>query len=86
MKNRVRQPCQVRDHVGCLHVLRHSGAIARLQVSGNPKSVQEQLRHKSAQMTLRYLKTIGHDEAMRGEDKCSCLAINKAFDLGGGDE
>jgi integrase len=61
----IRQPCQVRDHVGCLHVLRHSGAIARLQVSGNPKSVQEQLRHKSAQMTLRYLKTIGHDEAMR---------------------
>lgn len=61
----IRQPCQVRDHVGAVHVLRHSGAIARLQVSGNPKSVQEQLRHKSAQMTLRYLKTIGHDEAMR---------------------
>jgi integrase len=46
-------------------VLRHSGAIARLAISGNPRAVQEQLRHKSAQMTLRYLKTIGHDEAMR---------------------
>jgi integrase len=61
----IRQPCQVRDHVGCLHALRHSGAIARLAISGNPRAVQEQLRHRSAQMTLRYLKTVGHDEAMR---------------------
>ena len=61
----IRQPCQARDHVGAVHVLRHSGAIARLAISGNPRAVQEQLRHKSAQMTLRYLKTIGHDEAMR---------------------
>jgi len=63
----IRQPCQVRDHVGAVHVLRHSGAIARLAISGNPRAVQEQLRHKSAQMTLRYLKTIGHDEAMRAQ-------------------
>jgi hypothetical protein len=32
-----------------------------MQASGNPKSVQEQLRHRSVVMTLRYLKTIGHD-------------------------
>lgn len=60
----IRQPCIARDHVGALHVLRHSGAIARMQTS-NPKSVQEQLRHKSSLMTLRYMKTIGHDESMR---------------------
>jgi integrase len=61
----VRRPGRDSDHVGGVHILRHSGAIARLQASGNPKSVQEQLRHKSALMTLRYLKTIGHDEAMK---------------------
>jgi integrase len=61
----IRQPCQARDHVVAVHVLRHSGAIARLAISGNPRAVQGQLRHKSAQITLRYLKTIGHDEAMR---------------------
>ncbi len=61
----IRQPSKVSDHVGAVHVLRHSGAIARLQASGNPKSVQEQLRHKSAAMTLRYMKTITHDESMK---------------------
>lgn len=60
----IRRPGRADEHVGAVHVLRHSGAIARLQVSGNPKSVQEQLRHKSAVMMLRYLKTVGHDEAM----------------------
>jgi len=45
-------------------VLRHSGAIARLKASGNPKSVQHQLRHKSAQMTLRYMKTMSADESL----------------------
>ena len=65
----IRQPCQSRDHVGAVHVLRHSGAIVRLQLSGNPRAVQEQLRHKSALMTLRYLKTISHDEAMATQQK-----------------
>ena len=57
------------DHVGRLHVLRHSGAIERLRLTGNPKAVQEQLRHKSALMTLRYMKTIGHDEAIATQQK-----------------
>ena len=65
----VRRPSIKSDHVGAVHVLRHSGAIARLQASGNPKSVQEQLRHKTALMTLRYLKTLGHDEAMVTQQK-----------------
>jgi integrase len=65
----IRRPGRATDHVGAVHVLRHSGAIARLQASGNPKSVQEQLRHKSAVMTLRYLKTIGHDEAMKTQQQ-----------------
>ena len=50
--------------VGMVHVLRHSGAIERLRVTGNPKAVQDQLRHKSAQMTLRYMKTLSHDASM----------------------
>ena len=46
------------DHVGAVHVLRHSGAIARLEQNGNPKALQDHLRHSSARMTLRYLKTV----------------------------
>jgi integrase/recombinase XerD len=61
----VRQPSKITDRVGAVHVLRHSGALARLAASGNPKSVQEQLRHKSAQMTLRYMKTLSSDESLK---------------------
>ncbi len=35
-------------HVGAVHVLRHSGAIARLEQTGNPKALQDQLRHSDA--------------------------------------
>ena len=52
------------DGVGACHVLRHSGALARLKQTGNPKAVQEQLRHSTAQMTLRYMKTLSHAEAL----------------------
>jgi len=52
-------------HVGACHVLRHSGAIERLRATGNPRAVQEQLRHSTAQMTLRYLKTLTAEEALR---------------------
>jgi integrase/recombinase XerC len=61
----VRQPSKATDRVGAVHVLRHSGALARLAASGNPKSVQNQLRHKSAQMTLRYMKTLSSDESLK---------------------
>jgi integrase/recombinase XerD len=61
----VRQPSKLRDHVGAVHVLRHSGALARLAASGNPKSVQHQLRHKSASMTLRYMKTLQVKESLK---------------------
>lgn len=52
-------------HVGACHVLRHSGAIERLKVTGNPKAVQEQLRHSTALMTMRYLKTLSVEESLR---------------------
>ena len=52
------------DGVGAVHVLRHSGAIERLKLTGNPKAVQEQLRHRSAAMTLRYMKTLSHIESI----------------------
>lgn len=44
--------------VGYCHVLRHSGAIERLKITGNPKALQDQLGHSMAVMTLRYMKTI----------------------------
>ena len=52
------------DGVGTVHILRHSGALERLRQTKNPQSVQEQLRHSSMRMTLRYMRTLAHDEAM----------------------
>jgi integrase len=52
------------DGVGFDHILRHSGAIARLAATGNPKALQDQLRHQSAKMTLRYLKTLSAKESL----------------------
>ena len=56
-------------HVGACHILRHSGALARLRVSGNPRALQVQLRHRSAAMTLRYLKTLTDEEALKLEEQ-----------------
>jgi len=61
----VRRPTRDNDRVGAVHILRHSGAIERLRQTGNPKALQDQLRHKSAQMTLRYLKTVSADESLK---------------------
>ena len=52
------------DQVGACHVLRHSGAIARLAATRNPKAVQDQLRHVDARMTLRYWKTLAVSESL----------------------
>jgi integrase len=52
-------------HVGAVHVLRHSGALARLAETGNPKAVQDQLRHVDAAMTIRYMKTLQAQESLR---------------------
>ena len=53
------------DHVGTVHVLRHSGALERLKITGNPRAVQDQLRHADARMTLRYMKTLSSEESIR---------------------
>jgi integrase len=60
----VRRPSVITDRVGAVHVLRHSGALERLRLTGNPRALQHQLRHKSAAMTLKYLKTQQADESM----------------------
>lgn len=59
------RPSRDVDKVGAVHILRHSGAIERLKQTGNPKAVQDQLRHKSALMTMRYLKTLSTEESLR---------------------
>lgn len=59
------RPSKERDHVGGVHILRHSGAIERLRLTGNPRATQSQLRHKSALMTMRYLKTLSTDESLK---------------------
>ena len=53
------------DGVGSVHVLRHSGALERLKETRNPKALQDHLRHRSAQMTLRYMKTLSHEESVK---------------------
>ncbi len=53
------------EHVGTVHVPRHSGALARLAQTGNPKALQDQLRHVDARMTIRYLKTLSAQESLR---------------------
>jgi len=59
------RPSKKHDHVGAVHILRHSGAIERLRLTGNPRATQNQLRHKSALMTMRYLKTLSADESLK---------------------
>ncbi len=34
------RPSKERDHVGGVHILRHSGAIERLRLTGNPRATQ----------------------------------------------
>lgn len=51
--------------VGTVHVLRHSGTLERLKVTGLPKTVQDQLRHSDARMTLRYMKTLASAESLK---------------------
>ena len=38
-------------------MLRHTGAMARLEVTGNPTVLQDQICHKDAAMILFYLRT-----------------------------
>ena len=64
-KSGIPRPSKERDHVGGVHILRHSGAIERLRLTGNPRATQSQLRHKSALMTMRYLKTLSADESLK---------------------
>ena len=54
--------------VGTVHILRHSGAIERMRLSGNPRSVQDQLGHASPAMTLRYFRTLASEEALRVQE------------------
>ena len=51
--------------VGTVHILRHSGAIERMRISGNPRSIQDQLGHSTPAMTLRYFRTLSQQESLR---------------------
>ncbi|MFZ1914436.1 MAG: site-specific integrase [Dehalococcoidales bacterium] len=67
LKAGLRLPSVDRDRCGCVHILRHSGCLARLALSGSPREVQIQLRHKSASMTLRYQKTLTAIEGLKNQ-------------------
>ena len=54
--------------VGTVHILRHGGAIERMRLSGNPRSVQDQLGHASPAMTMRYWRTLNREEALRVQE------------------
>jgi integrase/recombinase XerD len=51
------------------HLLRHSGAVARLKRTGNPKSLQIHLGHADMKMTMRYLTTMQTVESLAVEGK-----------------
>ena len=53
------------EGVGAVHILRHSGAIERLRQTGNPQSIQDQLRHSTLSMTMRYFKTLTKEESLQ---------------------
>jgi len=53
---------------GHCHVLRHSGALERLRLTRNPRALQEQLRHLTPDMTLRYFKTLTREEALQVQE------------------
>lgn len=55
--------------VGAVHILRHSGAIERMRITGDPKAVQDQLGHTTAGMTLRYMKTLLQEEGIARQEK-----------------
>jgi len=69
LKAGLRLPSVLRDRTGACHILRHSGCLARLAISGSPREVQIQLRHKSASMTLRYQKTLTAIEGLKNQQK-----------------
>lgn len=47
------------------HLFRHSDAIHRLRLTGNPKALQYHLGHSSTLMTMRYLTTLTAEDALR---------------------
>jgi integrase len=51
------------------HLMRHSGAIARLKRTGNLESLKQHLGHSDNKMTLRYLKTMQAIESLEVESK-----------------
>ena len=42
-----------------------AGVIALLAATGNPRVVQDHLRHQSARMTLRYMTTLNAKESLK---------------------
>jgi len=51
------------------HTFRHSAAISRLRITGNPKALQLHLGHSSMGMTMRYLSTLAEEDALRIESE-----------------
>lgn len=55
------------EHTGRVHIMRHSGAIALLERTGNIQMVRGQLRHSQIRQSMNYLKTYARDEAVRAK-------------------
>lgn len=55
------------ERTGRVHILRHSGALAVLERTGNIQLVRGQLRHSQINMSMTYLKTFARDEAVRAK-------------------
>jgi integrase/recombinase XerD len=62
------------EGTGHCHILRHSGALERLRLTRNPRALQEQLRHRTVEMTLRYFKTLTREEALQVQENVDLWA------------
>jgi len=51
------------------HLLRHSGALARLAKTGHPRSLQVYLGHSDIKMTMGYLSTLQAIDSLNIESK-----------------
>jgi|GEM_PF-6373933 len=54
----------VPDGVGAVHIIRHSGLIRRMELTGNLKAVQDQAGHTTPKTTMIYFKTVNKKHSL----------------------
>ena len=58
------RPSRDRERVGRVHIIRHSGLVARQHETHDTRATQQQGGHSSPEMALRYQKTVDNQESL----------------------